>query len=460
MKTITGQWKFPDGSAAANAILYLQLSQDAVVVGQNQVAPRVLAIALDGTGSIPANTQIFANDELNPEGTVYIVSVIAPGGGKIYGPDLYNIAGASPINLNNSIPATVGGTGVFLGNPVLQNPSSAQSITGQPLTLTSTAALTVNSNALFTGLLTFATLVSNTGNAGSTGNIRLASSDSIVWRNNANTGDNTLNKDSSDFLRLDHFPTAVSNSLTSANSSPSGTGVLRLASSDVIGWRNNANTGDVQLSKDSSDNLNWPNAIKINIPTGTAPLTIASTTLVPNLNIQIINGVTVTGTPSTGQTLVATGAAAASWSSAITAIQAVTTNSISTTSITNSNTTVSSIAVTFPSAGGPFRVFISYSLYLDFTSATNQANIDFWVSDGTNAMAGTQTGQSNASSGAKTLASYGGFSTVSYANGASKTFTLLGFWPGTGTSPTVQGAPTSGSGPNSSFQITVLPSVS
>jgi|SRR6195256_3952111 len=49
------------------------------------------------------------------------------------------------------------------------------------------------------------------------------------------------------------------------------------------------------------------------IATGTAPLVIASTTVVPNLNVQTIKGVTVSNAPTIGQGLIATSATAASW---------------------------------------------------------------------------------------------------------------------------------------------------
>lgn len=46
-----------------------------------------------------------------------------------------------------------------------------------------------------------------------------------------------------------YFKTSASN--------PSTTGVLRLATGDAVGWRNNANGADILLSKDSSDRLKW-----------------------------------------------------------------------------------------------------------------------------------------------------------------------------------------------------------
>lgn len=49
------------------------------------------------------------------------------------------------------------------------------------------------------------------------------------------------------------------------------------------------------------------------LATGTAPFSIASTTLVPNLNVNNLNGVTISGTPAVNQTLVASSPTAAAW---------------------------------------------------------------------------------------------------------------------------------------------------
>lgn len=49
------------------------------------------------------------------------------------------------------------------------------------------------------------------------------------------------------------------------------------------------------------------------ITTGTAPFSINSTTLVPNLNVNLLNGVTISGTPAAGFVPVATSPTAASW---------------------------------------------------------------------------------------------------------------------------------------------------
>jgi hypothetical protein len=111
LKTITGNWQDPQGVNASFGILSLKLSQDAVVIGTSQIAPRNIAFTLTTLGAIPANTQIWANDELNPIGTFYALTVMDSGGGVIYGPEFFSISGASPINLNNIVPVGGGGGG-------------------------------------------------------------------------------------------------------------------------------------------------------------------------------------------------------------------------------------------------------------------------------------------------------------------------------------------------------------
>jgi hypothetical protein len=118
-------------------------------------------------------------------------------------------------------------------------------------------------------------------------------------------------------------------------------------------------------------------------------------------------------------------------------------------------TTITSLSVTFPSTGCPCRADIRYSLYYDGDSFTDETAAAVWVSDGTNTMAGLQTGDSNAVSGGRTSMSLAGFSTVTYANNAVVTFTLLGQYANA-SSFNIDAAPTVGAGPNSTFQIMVI----
>lgn len=209
------------------------------------------------------------------------------------------------------------------------------------------------------------------------------------------------------------------------------------------GWFWQTQGGSPLVSLSSSGQFNIPVA-----PIGTG---------VQGTDTKILTSGTISGT---GTVLCTDANAGATTSGCVFNQSTFTDGSISgNVTINNTATNIKAISVVFPSSGCPCRAFLSYSLYLDFTGITNQANIDFWVDDGGgHVMAGVETGQSNATTGAKTSASYGGFSNVTYANGANVTFTLKGIQPGTA-GATVQAAPHTGSGPNSDFQVTVMPSV-
>jgi hypothetical protein len=114
-------------------------------------------------------------------------------------------------------------------------------------------------------------------------------------------------------------------------------------------------------------------------------------------------------------------------------------------------TTVMTRTVTMPSSGCPCRAFMSYSLYVN--TATSGVGYSFWINDGLANMAGLNTGQSNGASGGLTSASFGGYSTVTYTNGAVITFTLT--TEGDHTYAIKAASQLAGSAPNSSFQIAI-----
>lgn len=136
--------------------------------------------------------------------------------------------------------------------------------------------------------------------------------------------------------------------------------------------------------------------------------------------------------------------------------------------VTGSDTTVQTITLQAPQSGCPCRALISYSGWANFAGVTNEPDFDFWVFDGTNKMVPFTSGQSNASTGATTAISASGLSTtgagapVSYLNGVSVTFTLHGI-VSSANAGTIQfsyqaAQPTGGSGANSFFQVTFVPS--
>lgn len=102
-KLITGTFQFPDGTPAAGATLTLLLSQDSSESGSGQILHVPILITLDANGAIPANTAIFANDQITPNGTYYVVSVKDKVYGLVYFEQLA-IQGTSPISLNALVP--------------------------------------------------------------------------------------------------------------------------------------------------------------------------------------------------------------------------------------------------------------------------------------------------------------------------------------------------------------------
>ena len=100
MKTIVGQFLYPDGSPIANGVMTLQLSQDAST-GEGKVAPTILYVSLDEQGSF--SVSLFGNDELSPSGTYYTITVYA-NGRLVYGSEAYNLSGTSPVNLDALTP--------------------------------------------------------------------------------------------------------------------------------------------------------------------------------------------------------------------------------------------------------------------------------------------------------------------------------------------------------------------
>jgi len=111
---------------------------------------------------------------------------------------------------------------------------------------------------------------------------------------------------------------------------PALTGFLRLETADQICWRNNANSTDLCLNKNTADLLNWPGNFSIT-GNGTAggtfgigggtPLATSNQSGTGSIclttNCQLVtpalNGVTISGTPSVGQTITATSPTAANW---------------------------------------------------------------------------------------------------------------------------------------------------
>ena len=109
---------------------------------------------------------------------------------------------------------------------------------------------------------TFSSLISASASPAQSGVVRLANSDNIAWRNNANNGDLTLglsgaafgNRPADMFVFNPGSTGLLAAFLSSASTSiPAVGGFARMASGDSISWRNNANNADVSFSKTAND---------------------------------------------------------------------------------------------------------------------------------------------------------------------------------------------------------------
>lgn len=160
---------------------------------------------------------------------------------------------------------------------------------------------------VFTQTNTFPAVKSSTANSAASGFLRLASIDSINWRNNANSGDLSISKNVGDSLLLNTFPSVIgaqflASSYTGTNANQAAAGLYRLASADSINWRNNANSADLSLSKNASDNLVW-NGSKFCFTAGGFNLCLVGTPSGANNDVTIANAsgtVLTTGTFNPG----------------------------------------------------------------------------------------------------------------------------------------------------------------
>jgi len=334
--------------------------------------------------------------------------------------DAFYDVGSASFRWNNGYFVNIQGDVVFPGNPQFTGTVS------------------------FTNPLSASAFQSTTANPAATGVLRLACSDSIAWRNAANTADITITPQCSDILNASSGIVAPyfgdSNIFVSPNAS---SGLYRLTSGDGICWRNNANNADACITKNPSDlliyggsqiavtnlslswagtqtfqNIQWtaggaglgvlshsntgtqtytfPNA------TGTvALLNIAqSFTAVQNFTSFVIGASsTITGTTGNGISLETAGvnsgvtgallcndaAGNATTSSCTLPVNGPfsrTTTVSNSTIPTGSPVTVMSTSVTIPTTGGPFRIFAQPNILIKGSNTTSGA--DCWISDGTN----------------------------------------------------------------------------
>jgi len=115
--------------------LTFDLSQTAAVTGGGEVVPKRVTITVDSTGKPSSGQSIWRNTDLTPSGTTYRMQFFDSSGNFIADFGSQVISGSSPIDLTLLTPTTTSGGTTGFVNPVLQNPSAPQVITGQTLSL-------------------------------------------------------------------------------------------------------------------------------------------------------------------------------------------------------------------------------------------------------------------------------------------------------------------------------------
>jgi len=273
------------------------------------------------------------------------------------------------------------------------------------------------------------------------------------------------------------------NPFISATSNPSSAGTIRLANTDSILWRNNPNGANYGFipSGDAFDimNLNSPGGLDL---TGTNQILRfggegntfpmfkrASQTILTRLaddsadaNISAaegifsnhisVDGVTINASAcASNQVLQVTGSGLITCSNAP-SIQAASTTILGTNvGMSNSPTVILTKSVTMPTTGCPCRALVSYSQ--NFSTSNAQQTV-VYVNDGTNNFATGQTLVTGAASNYSVSAS--SFSTGTYNNGATITFSLDGVLS-TSTATAIQGNGAA-SGQNSWMNIAIFTS--
>lgn len=142
-----------------------------------------------------------------------------------------------------------------------------------PQNIDTTSSPTFNSLTL-TNPLTIANGGTNSGTALSGSKLIRSSSTAIVEAQVTSDGSGNL---------------GAITSLASNSSNPASTGVLRLADADTIDWRNHANSADIALGKNTSDQLTYAGS---EIASSTGQVYVGNTTGTPTFPSEILSNTT------------------------------------------------------------------------------------------------------------------------------------------------------------------------
>lgn len=411
IQIIGGDYQNFEGAPLANGYLIVQLSHDE----QEVVDPGLLTgmpkikIALDNTGNIPSSpaTMIWPNDQLYPGGSYYTVNGYAADGTYVWGPQFWVLTSAvSPYNVANQVPSNPPGSGLLAVSPaVLLNPSGNQTISAynlDPAAGNTTQSLGQAGAPWDATLLTVvvdgnitldSTLTDGLGSVGTSGQVLTSTGTKTEWETPAST---------LDFANITTGANTTATMTVGAGGTLTytSTGVVNASEIDGVTVTGTPTAGQVitATSGTAADWQNPPNSPAFNnITSGsntTATMTVGTgATLEPTgsgvIEANEISGVTVSGTPSTGQVLTATSSSAADWATPLTIagggftkIQAGSANVNNGGTVSFPATFTTLIAVTIGNYSGSANIMSSSTSGFVMATSSSPQRID-WIAVGT-----------------------------------------------------------------------------
>ena len=251
-KTLNSSVAFtdPQNNVLANGKVVFILNAGAQVIGGGQVVQGLTVVAsLTAGGLMPNNFSLWANDQLQPSNTFYIVRMFNSNGLLVRGPENWILAGPSPIDVavqTNSSPTapvlTLKTNSVINGNSAPSGfgggiASGAGTVTISNSVITGNSAIggkipsdgggiaVVNSGTL---TLTNTTITDNTANTG--GGISYAGCDScfvtVTITNSTVSGNSVTTGDGGCIVITSNATVTVSNSTINGNSAPGTAGPI------------------------------------------------------------------------------------------------------------------------------------------------------------------------------------------------------------------------------------------
>src|SRR5215472_2799735 len=215
-----------------------------------------VSVARGQGGGVPASPITIVDSLGRPRAGVTVTICTSTGTGIPCTP-LASIFTDAGLTVPASNPVTTDGQGNL---PVFYAADGVYKYTVSGSGITPSGPFTATVSLVNGSAATHTSVTSASPNPAQSGVLRLASPDSIAWRNNANTADTSLAKlgaasggvptDTFQFQNATGaapiwgFPVIASSSV--ALGVPV-TGAVRLSTTDTITWRNNAGTGDVAL---------------------------------------------------------------------------------------------------------------------------------------------------------------------------------------------------------------------